>query len=325
MSSVDVRRVADLAAERTKRELAIQGTAELAELMSQPTPLDDSVIITEPGVYDGIPSAVYHRDPVAGGSLSSTGARLLVEQAGPAKYRYAIDHPGEHTTDTFDFGIAAHHKVLGDPDDRLVVIGPDEWRTNAAKDAVAQARAAGKTPIKPKQWAVVEEMAAAIEAHSEAATLLRAASGKPEQTLVWREAQSGIMCRSRIDWFRSPVEDNRLIVVDYKTCEHADDDHFAKSAMEYGYHLQDDFYRAGVRALAIDPDPALLFVAQEKKPPYLVNVIELDDVAKSIGRGLNRQAINTYAECRRTGRWPGYTGVSYVSLPGWYTRRYDED
>ena len=30
--------------------------------------------ITEPGVYD-IPATAYHRDPVVGGSLSSTGAR----------------------------------------------------------------------------------------------------------------------------------------------------------------------------------------------------------------------------------------------------------
>ena len=46
---------------------------------------------------------------------------------------------------------------------------------------------------------------------------------------------------------------------------------------------------------------------------YRVNVIQLDDTALHIGDSLNRHALRHYAECTRTGHWPGHpTGVSEV-------------
>ncbi|MGW9447058.1 hypothetical protein, partial [Bacillus mobilis] len=48
--------------------------------------------ITRPGVYDGIPEAVYHRDPVPGGSLSSSGARKLLAPSCPALFKYDQEH-----------------------------------------------------------------------------------------------------------------------------------------------------------------------------------------------------------------------------------------
>jgi len=41
------------------------------------TAVVDQVLITEPGVY-ALPADVYHADPVAGGSLSSSGAKKLL-------------------------------------------------------------------------------------------------------------------------------------------------------------------------------------------------------------------------------------------------------
>lgn len=294
----------------------------------------EQLVITEPGVY-AMTAADYFADPVPGGSLSSTGARQLVKEAGPAKYRWRMDHPDDDRTEALDFGVAAHHKVLGDLDDRVVLIDADEWRTNAIKDQVEEVRASGRIPIKPKQQAVIDAMADAIERNPTAAALLRSAGGKSEQTLVWRDQASGVWCRARFDYFQTKVEGRRVIIPDYKTCEDASSDAFSADARKYGYHQQDDWYRAGVRALGIDDDPAFVFVAQEKKPPYLVNVVELDDTARSIGQQLNRGAINVYAECKRTGRWPGYgedvwspsalPTVQTVSLPRWYTRIYDED
>ncbi|MBO0827768.1 MAG: hypothetical protein J2P24_08300 [Streptosporangiales bacterium] len=50
------------------------------------------VMITEPGVYN-LPAAVYHADPVPGGSLSQSGAKKLLPPSCPALYRYWADHP----------------------------------------------------------------------------------------------------------------------------------------------------------------------------------------------------------------------------------------
>lgn len=284
------------------------------------------VIITTPGVYD-MPTADYFADPVPGGSLSSTGARKLVKRGGPAKFKYALDNPKDSGfSDAFDFGKAAHQVVLGDADDRLVVIDAGNWRTKSAQDQRDAAREAGLTPVLVTQMMVVTAMADAILANPTAAALLRAASGKPERSLFWQDPETSVWCRARVDWFRHPVEGQRFLLVDYKTCASADEDDFSKSTANYGYFQQDDFYCRGVKTLGIDADPAFLFVAQEKEPPYLVNVIQLDETAKVIGMNQNRAAIHTYQECKRTGEWPGYGAeVKTVSLPAWFVRQFDEE
>jgi hypothetical protein len=306
------------------RDEAIEGTAELAQLMTLPVEVPERLQIDKPGVYD-MPSHLYFRDPVVGKSLTSSGIKKLIEPAGPAKFHYAMTHPSE-SSEAFDFGRAAHQLVLNDPDDRIVVVEADDWRGKVAREARESARLAGLTPLLAKQFEVVKEMADAILAHPTAAGLLHASSGKPEQTLVWWDHVSGIGCRARVDWLRTPVEGRRLMVVDYKTTVAADPESFGRFAANYGYFVQAAFYLAGVRELGLDPDPAFLLVSQEKDPPYLVSVLEFDETALTLGRNLMRNAINIYADCTRTGEWPGYTPeVQTVSLPPWFLRQFDEE
>jgi hypothetical protein len=278
------------------------------------------VIITEPGVYDAIPNAEYHAHP---DSLSVSGAKKLLPPYCPAIFQHERTNPVYKAV--FDFGSAAHKYVLGDLDAKVKVCEYDSWRTKAAQTEQAEARAAGYTPILAADYQQVQEMVAAILAHPIASRLFSPDSGKPEQSLFWQDNPTGIWRRARLDWLPNP-RDGRLIVADYKTCRSADPETFAKSAAEYGYHQQAQWYIDGIRACGLDNDPAFIFVAQEKTAPYLVSVIELDDTALAIGRNLNRGAINIYAECMKTGIWPGYTsGVELVSLPAWYARRFDED
>jgi hypothetical protein len=273
------------------------------------------------GVFD-MPAADYHRDPVPGGSLSSTGARKLLEPAGPAKFKWALDHPGnDEGSQAFDFGTAAHQLVLGDPENRVAVLDYPDWRSKEARAAADQARANGLTPLLRRQWETVADMADAIRSHPEAATLLHASSGKPERTLIWQDKPSGVWCRARVDWLRNQAP----TVVDYKTTKDASAETFSRTAADYGYHIQAAFYSEGIRALGIDPAPTFLFVAQEKVAPYLVNVIELDDQALALGRTFMRIALNTYRDCKASGHWPGFSGIELTTLPEWYLRQYDED
>lgn len=280
--------------------------------------------ITEPGVYQ-LTAADYHRDPVEGGSLSSTGARRLLEPAGPARFRWALDNPGEDRTDAFDLGTAVHQVALGDPEDRLYVTTAEEWRTKEVKAEVAAAREDGKTVLRPSQWQTVADMAAAVRQHPGARSLLKPGGGKPEQSLVWQDRETGVMCRARIDWLPTYVDGWPFVVTDLKTTEHADGEAFGKSAANFGYHVQAAFYLAGVEALGLGVAPTFRFINVEKRAPYLVNVIELDDVALNVGRNLARIARHTYATCQRTGEWPGYPDdVEVATLPEWYLRDHDE-
>lgn len=278
--------------------------------------------ITEPGMYDAIANDDYHADPVDGGSLSFSGAKKLLPPYCPAIYRYEREHPVYK--DTFDFGSAAHHLVLGDDTVKIAIIDADSWRTNAAKEQKEQARAEGKVPLLQKDWAVVEAMAKALLEHPWASQLLHPDSGVAEQSMFWQDDRTGVWRRGRLDWLPH-TNGSRLIVPDYKTAASADPESFAKSAANYGYHQQKAWYEDGLAALGY-PDPVLVFIAQEKEPPYLVSVVELDTNATTIGHHLNREAVDLYATCTATDTWPGYTDtdVALVGLPGWYENRFEE-
>jgi hypothetical protein len=268
----------------------------------------------EPGLYD-IDAELYHSDPIPGGSLSSTGARRITDC--PARFKYFLDHPEPYKPE-FEFGTAAHTVILGNGPELVTVDGP-RWDTTETKARVAAIRAAGAVPLKPEARQRIDDMAEALANHAEAADLLTPGSGLAEQSMFWEEGD--IWMRSRIDWLR-PDE-----IVDYKSARSAHPDYLRKAVQDYGYHQQDPFYRRGAIHLGlIPPNGSFKFIFQEKQPPYLVTVVELDFPARVIGGELNDRALHTYAMCRETGYWPAYSeGTTYISLPKWAERKYVEE
>jgi len=281
-----------------------------------------------PGVYD-LPADVYHADPVPGGSLSSTGARKLLQTC-PAIFDWERRNPTPYKK-VFEFGGAAHKVVLGTGPELVVIegtgkAGPEVWAKDDDKAAVAAVRRAGGIPLKPSEYAQVQAMAKALREHPVAAALLRPEGGTPEQSLIWSDGTTGVSCRAMLDWLPESAR-GRMIVADYKTSLSANPEDFRRSVHSYGYHQQADHYLDGVRALGLDPDPAFVFVVQMKTAPYLVSLVTLDDRALQIGAERNRRAREIYARCTATGRWPGWTDgeVAEISLPVWAERQHDFD
>lgn len=270
--------------------------------------------ITEPGVYQ-MDADTYHADPVAGGSLSSSGARRLLPPSCPAKFRYEQEN-GTPPKREFDLGHAAHRLVLG-AGPEFEVIDAADYRSKAARQQRDEARQAGRVPLLKAEHEQVKAMAEALRQHPVASALFTPGRGNPEQTLVWRDGPTGVMRRARFDWL--PPERGRLIIPDYKTCHSADPEALRKAVHQHGYHQQADWYRAGAQALGLAGDDcAFVFVCQEKTPPYLVTIVELDATAMRIGAIRNRRAIDIYAHCRATGIWPAYVdGIALLSLPPW--------
>lgn len=273
-----------------------------------------------PGVHN-IPADAYHADPVDGGSLSSTGARKLLPPSCPALFQHWREH-GDEPRKAWDIGHAAHALVLGTGPE-LVLVDRDRWDTKAVKEELAEIRERGAVPLKRGDWDQVHGMAAALRAHPIAAALLRPDAGRAEQTLVWRDTDTGVMCRARLDWLPAPRQ-GRLIVPDYKTARSAAPDDLSKALYDHGYYLQAAWYLAGVRALELAAKPSFVFIAQMKERPWLVTVAEADPTAMAIGAHEARMARMTYAECTASGRWPGWTDdVALISLPPWVERRYE--
>lgn len=270
--------------------------------------------VHEAGVYDGIPPEQYHANP----ALSASGAKLLLPPNCPALYRWQQDN-GQPPKAAFDFGHAAHGLVLG-CGDPVTVVEADNWLTKAAKETRAAAYADGRIPVLAREWEQVQGMAAAIRQHPDASALLDPDHGQPEASLFWEDLhRPGLWRRGRLDWLPD-TDGGRLLVPDYKTCQSAEPRAIARSVANYAYHLQAAWYVDGIATLGLAEDVAFLFIFQEKTPPYLITVCQLDLEAMRTGHVLAQRALDVYADCTATDTWPGYTSdVELISLPGWAT------
>ena len=240
-----------------------------------------------------------------------------------------MDHP-EPPRKAFDMGNAAHAVVLGTgpelreiPADILASNGAIS--TKEAKQFVADARADGAVPLKPAEYRQIIDMADAIATHPIAGRLFHPDNGKPEQSMFWADERNGIMRRARLDWLPGLSHTGRLIIPDYKTTVCAEPWQWIRKAIDFGVHMQKANYIDGAKALRLADDVAFVNVAQEKTPPYLVSIIEVDQEGQFIGEDLMNLAARRFAECTRTGVWPGYGDhVTRVSLPRYYVTQTEE-
>jgi hypothetical protein len=265
-----------------------------------------------------MPEQVYHADPVPGGSLSSSGARRLLERP-PAVFHHER-HNGRPSTKAMEFGRLAHALILGtgDPIGRME---HSDMRRREAREEAADLIAQGITPMKATEYDQVMAMIAALQAHPIASRLLAVQGSVPEASMFWRDRETGVMCRGRLDELPPPTT-GRLVVPDYKTAHDLSDREVERAIAAYGYHQQSEWYRAGIKALDLHDDPAFLFVMQEKTAPYLVRVVEIPHDSAVIGRRRNRDALRLYAKCHKAGHWPGYKQeIALIGLDEWTLKR----
>jgi hypothetical protein len=278
----------------------------------------------EYGVYTGYPEAEYHRHP----ALSASGAKKLLPPSCPAIFKWERDN-GQPSKRAFDFGHAAHAKVLGVGAEVVVVqktakdgtgSDADDYRTKSAQEHAEAIRAEGKVPLLAHEVAQVDAMAAALRQHPFASALFDPArGGEPEQSAFWHDATHAVDRRCRFDWLPA-TDGGRLIIPDYKSAASAQPRVFARAAAAFSYHQQDAWYRDTALALGLAEDVVFVFVVQEKTAPYVVTVCELDAEAVYAGRRRNDLALEVFAECTATGVWPGYSDeVELISLPDWAT------
>ena len=280
------------------------------------------MIVTEPGVYDDIPEDVYHRDKA---TLSVSGAKKLLAPSCPAIFRWEQDN-GQPPKRAFDVGHAAHAEVLGVGAELVVVrkttrdkvvVDAEDYLTKSAQQHRDEIRAEGKTPLLAYEIRQVREMAVALRQHDLAAALFDPNRGKPEQSAYWRDEQHGVDRRCRFDWLPN-TDSGRFIVPDYKTAIAVDHSAIKSAIAKFQYAMQSEWYLDAVRALGLAEDPAFVFVFQMKEPPYLVSVVQLDAQWERIGRQRNRQALEVYADCVATNRWPGFSDeVELIDPPRW--------
>jgi hypothetical protein len=280
------------------------------------------MLITNAIVQD-MPEAIYH----ANQSLSSTGARRLLES--PAKFDYWRTHqqPGKQA---YDLGTAAHTKILGVgsgviayPDEHITASG--SVSTKAATVAWAEEqRANGLTPIAPAQARRVDGMAEAVLSHETAGPRLEQ-SGSAEASVFATDKTSAVEMRARFD-FLPDLPGNSPVAVDLKTSSKpASVDGFTRSVAAYGYDVQEQWYLHALEQAGHERIP-FVFVVVETEAPHLVGAHQLDIEWQLMGAAKVRRALDTYARCLDTGIWPGYDpAIQLISPPAWSVYQFEDD
>lgn len=238
----------------------------------------------------------------------------------PEKFKYFLDHPVEQTP-AMAFGSACHKYVL-EMNDFLneYAIAPEiNRRTNAGKaewEAFCDANP-GKELVSKDDYETMIEMRQAIDRCPLAKKLLFG-KGEVEVPLFWTDKETGEKCKAKLD--RLVKYNRRPYIVDYKTTMAADTFHFNSAIFKMGYHFQSGMYSEGLKSVRkMRKLPGFLFVAQEKKAPYSVNVIEVSEEVMSAGVAKFHDLLVKYHECREADLWAGYVGdvPNDAFLPNW--------
>lgn len=197
------------------------------------------------------------------------------------------------------------------------VVRPDgiDYRT---KDGRAWRDAQTLEVVDAVQMAAAQAQAAAVRALPDVAALL--ADGYGESSAFWIDRETGELCKCRPDWV-SPAGDG-VILVDGKTCQDASPDGFGRAIWNFDYHLQAAWYSDGFEAATGQHVHGFVFAAVESAWPHAAAPYMLGDDVLDAARRENRRLLNRYAECNRTGVWPGYSpGVQIINLPSWAQRQ----
>jgi hypothetical protein len=225
----------------------------------------------------------------------------------------------------FDSLYAAMPRFDGHPNSKAYKDAKSAWADDHAKAIL----------LTPDQMGEVQGMYDALRRHPVAWPLLNSGKGRAQLSLVWRDDRTKLLCKGRIDRLAQIeariIDPNAapgqmvLALIDLKSTRNpgVGPNEFPQEAARYGYHGQQAYYLDGCRTL--EPAEMLpLIVAVENAPPFDVVVHRLDAEDKDgvsvleHGRRLYRRLLDTYAQGKRTGTWPGCCSVvNPLSLPSW--------
>lgn len=270
----------------------------------------------KPGLYLDLPSEQYH----AIQAMSAGGLKRM--QQSPAHfYGMQLDPnrpaPGEPSPALVNGNLV--HCALFEPDvvDQRYVVRP-EGMSFSTKEGKAWRDAQTRIIVDAPQMAAARMQSARLRALPELGDLL--ADGVGESSAFWIDEATGELCKCRPDW-TSPAGDG-VVIVDGKTCQDASPEGFGRAIWNYRYHLQAAWYVDGYQRATGQTVHGFVFAAVESAWPHQAAAYMLGDDVLEAARRENRRLLNLYAECKRTGTWPGYAPqISLINLPPWANRQ----
>jgi hypothetical protein len=266
-----------------------------------------------PGIYEDIPLAEYF-------AIDAIHSSTLKEAHKSAAHLKQYEDEEFEMSEALIIGSALHCAVL--EQDRFAkeyVVAPKcDLRTTNGKNTMSEfiADNDGKTIIKAEQMYEVERMRDSILAHPAASEIINL-PGQNELTMLRRDEATGLLYVIRIDKYM--LFRDKLTIVDIKTTKNGSPSGFPREAANYGYDIQGGFYSDVASAVEEQNIEQVLFITIEKKS-FITTVYNLEELDLRIGKQKYKSALELLIECRKTGKYPGYSdSILPLSLPVWAT------
>jgi hypothetical protein len=285
--------------------------------------------VTAPGLYR-MPAALYHADPAPVPSLSSSLAKILIDQS-PAHAHAAHPRLGKtgsadsEPTRAKEIGSAAHKLILGQGAE-IVVIEAEDYRTKAAKEARAAACEAGHLPILAPDLQKAERLANYADARLATIPDCEGFHAAPAELVGIVQDPSGAWLRIMMDRFED--RGGHAIIWDVKTGDQPAAPHLLGRRIEgMGMEVQAALYVRAVELLIPRLAGRVRFrwIFIENDLPHAVTVAEADGVTLGIGARKLALALSRWNAACRTDQWPGYPArIVHPEYPGWAEQRWLE-
>lgn len=221
-------------------------------------------------------------------------------------------------TKSLFLGRAAHSLVLEGKEafDKEFAVAPScDRRNKAGKKAWADFATDNltKTIVSTDDWVKIYGMDKAVRSHPFAKQLL--AEGLSEQTVIWEDEETGILCRCRPD--RMPKGHN--ILVDFKGCKDASAYGFDKSIATYRYYRQAAMYLEGISIITGQKYDQFVLIGCEWEFPHRVDVCTISEAYLDWGRKEFHELLRLEAQCRKNGHYPHYknAGARDCEMPSY--------
>jgi len=277
-----------------------------------PNPKDEKEVIpseTKEGVKENqlidMPNEEYHSHDEY---LSTSQIKILLKKP----YLYFNPQPQEHKY-VFDIGSMIHTLIL-EPEkfvlDYAVAPKCDKRTAKGKKDWLEfNEKNKDKIVIKSEDFDNCIALQKAALSVPEVVSLLK---GSVSEMSYFITDKDGIKKKCKPDSFKVNKNSKRIIL-DVKSCEDASPDAFKRDIAKWGYHIQAPHY------LDVLDGDRFVFIAIEKKPPYMTGIYDLPPEDLDLGRDLIKKAIAISKQPEKY-KYPLYNVESKIitlKLPNW--------
>jgi exodeoxyribonuclease VIII len=264
----------------------------------------------KPGIYDNISFPEYLKIE----AVSNSYLGRLDKCPASAKVPF-VDTPA------LVLGRAVHTLVLEGEEafNQRYIKGLDlEKKKNVDKETWAEfyLKHLDKEVLDMEAYQKVRDIRDAVYSHPMAKDLLK--EGVSEQTIIWRDPETGLLCKCRPDLSPDPA---KKALIDLKTTRDASPRAFTRSIIDYGYARQSriyldavNYHGKGLKAGGSNKYDAFIFIAVETKAPYRVEIYMLDKEFLDYGLSEYQRLMQIEVECQENDFWPHYSSEGIETL-----------